>query len=603
MRAWLDGDGGRVLLLLSVVAAAGLELAMSPYDWLAHPLWLVNALLPVLIVAQLIRTAHRLELEAARRRRLQDVGLTLSTTLDVDEILRRALAIQPLGARWGIAAGLYDESRGTYVARAATGGPAEALVGREFSLPMQAAHGVVSVTVDAGVARQARVVPFSSGARPIGSFLIVEMGTVRGPTAGDLAALAILGGQVAASLDKSRMYAREVAERRRNALLADAGRHFASHLAPERVIETIAAWVVSHLGTHAYVATLGADGAVALELRAADPDDGARPDLRPDVPPAAWRSLGSRQVVGPAGEVRRVVDLPLALRERLIGLVSFALRPDVEPVGEEFLAALADRAALALENARLFAEIGEVEALRELDRIKTEFVTMVSHELRTPLTLLAGYGELLISAALPPEQVDFMHRPGHRAALDLARIVDELLDFSRIESGRLTLNRQVADIGGAVSRVVDELRPTIPHHDLILRVGAECSTLVDEQRLRQIIAQLVSNAVHYSRRGTPIEVRVEREERAAVVRVRDRGVGIPQYKLEEIFEKFVRLGNEPGSRVSGIGMGLALCRFLVEAHGGRIWAESALGEGSTFSFTVPLVDNRLAAVFGPVLTY
>jgi signal transduction histidine kinase len=576
--------------------------ALIAHLWRSDLYWLAFTILPAWIIVQSFRYINSLELQAARLQRLQKVGLELSTSLDAHEILRRLVAFAPPDNSWEMAVALYAEQEDRYIVRVASGDLIRPMVGRTFSYPPIFGTDVSGrFSIDLGAGHVPLVIPFSAGARSIGAFLVVAPERAVPPA--DLDALSILGGHVAAAIENSRLYRREVEERRRVALLADAGQEFAASLSADRVVTTVATWVVQNFASAAYVAMVDQNGTIVSETLVTTGDESSSAMLRPKVEPKNWDKLGQRRVtIDQNVGARETVDVPLVLGQRIIGLISFVPQSEVSFGGRDFLSALADRAALALENARLFAEVGEVEALRALDQLKTDFLSMVGHELRTPLTILVGYGELLTSTTVPAELMDDMHRACNTAALQLARIVDDLLDFSRVESNRLTLDRQMVDVVGLVRDVVHEMKSAVPQHDLSLCTELESlATLADSQRLRQILYNLLTNASRYSPPGTPIVTAVERSDGLLVVRVIDRGIGIAPENLTRVFDKFYRVDNEATRRARGMGMGLALCQALVEAHGGSIWVESVVGRGSTFTFTLPIVETSILSwpVHGP----
>lgn len=230
----------------------------------------------------------------------------------------------------------------------------------------------------------------------------------------------------------------------------------------------------------------------------------------------------------------------------------------------------------------------QVAALEELARLKDEFVSQVSHELRTPLAPIVGYAELLAERDEPPETMHQYARAIQQQAAALQRLVDDLLDLSRLESGRYLLDRHRTSAGPLLANLVGELRHISAAHELRLDLPTDLPDVdVDPDRIRQVIGNLVTNAVRYSPAGGEIVVSARQVETDVQIDVRDSGIGIPADRLDRIFEKFYRVDNELTRHVSGTGLGLAICRELVESHGGRIWVASRPGAGSTFSFTLP----------------
>jgi signal transduction histidine kinase len=249
---------------------------------------------------------------------------------------------------------------------------------------------------------------------------------------------------------------------------------------------------------------------------------------------------------------------------------------------------------------RRFAE--ELEArvasatrsVRELDQAKSEFVSVVSHELRTPLTALVGFAELLLTREVPAERARRWLGHVHGEAQRLARIVGDLLDLSRIESGAALdlAGRAPVDLGAVVERNVDLFATAHPRHHFTACARADRPVVVpaDADAIDRVVKNLLSNAVKYSPAGGRVTVSV----RAAAVSppmveiaVEDEGVGIPPEALARIFDRYVRVADPATGGVRGLGLGLSLVRTLVEAHGGRVSAASEPGRGSRFSVLLP----------------
>jgi signal transduction histidine kinase len=231
----------------------------------------------------------------------------------------------------------------------------------------------------------------------------------------------------------------------------------------------------------------------------------------------------------------------------------------------------------------------QVAALEELSRFKDEFVWQVNHELRGPLAPIIGYAELLAEQPVPSEQVSRYAGMIHEGAGRLQRLVEDLLDLSRLESGRYRLERRPLSLGALLDRSVQELGHLSTRHTIVLEGLPDLPSIdADPDRLAQVITNLVTNAVRYSPDGGQIRVRAEVRDGAVVTSVADQGIGIPADRLGRIFEKFYRVDNRVTRAVGGTGLGLAICRELIQAHGGDVWVESTAGVGSTFSFSLPL---------------
>jgi len=239
----------------------------------------------------------------------------------------------------------------------------------------------------------------------------------------------------------------------------------------------------------------------------------------------------------------------------------------------------------------------DVTAEVEADRAKTEFVSMVSHELRTPMTSIKGYADLLLMGSvgtLTDGQEKFLSIV--RSNVDrLTTLVDDLLDISRIESGRLELTPEPTDLYDTVADVVTSMEARAEENSIRLRSQLPPDLPVvraDPDRLAQILTNLVGNACQYTPRGGEVVVSAQAAGEELCVSVRDTGIGISTEDQEKIFERFFRADSPQVQNTSGTGLGLSIVRSLVELHGGEIWVESEPGEGSTFSFTVPTAKER-----------
>jgi signal transduction histidine kinase len=235
---------------------------------------------------------------------------------------------------------------------------------------------------------------------------------------------------------------------------------------------------------------------------------------------------------------------------------------------------------------------GALERLREFDRLKDEFIAVVSHELRTPLTSVYGAAMTLGNQTLDEERRDALIDIVSTESARLARLLDQILWVSRLDSGRARAVITAVDVVPLVSEVVDATRTHLPPEVSVeLEHEPEPPTVAaDPDKLRQVLVNLIENAVKYSGRGT-VDVHVGRDDGKMRFSVRDNGRGIPLEEHERVFEKFYRLDPDMTQGVGGTGLGLYICRQLIEGMGGRIWLESSLGAGSTFSFELPLASR------------
>jgi signal transduction histidine kinase len=235
---------------------------------------------------------------------------------------------------------------------------------------------------------------------------------------------------------------------------------------------------------------------------------------------------------------------------------------------------------------------GALERLREFDRLKDEFIAIVSHELRTPLTSVYGAAMTLGNQTLDEERRDALIEIVSTESARLARLLDQILWVSRLDSGRARAVITAVDVVPLVSEVVDATRTHLPPQVSVeLQHEPEPAPVsADPDKLRQVLVNLIENAVKYGE-GT-VEVRVGRDDGRMRFSVRDNGLGIPTEEHERVFEKFYRLDPDMTQGVGGTGLGLYICRELIEGMDGRIWLESSPGAGSTFSFELPLANPR-----------
>ena len=228
---------------------------------------------------------------------------------------------------------------------------------------------------------------------------------------------------------------------------------------------------------------------------------------------------------------------------------------------------------------------------RAVEHMKDEFISVVSHELRTPLTAIRGSLGLLASGKLCQNQAacQRMAAVGVANADRLARLVNDILNLERIESGRVNMEKKLCDSAELMRAAADLMRVTVDGQGVTLSVELfSASIRVDSDRISQVLINLLSNAIKFSIRGSLVLLTAEHREGEIVFEVRDRGRGIPASKLSSIFERFQQVDATDSREKGGTGLGLAICRNIVAQHGGRIWVESTVGQGSSFFFSLPL---------------
>jgi len=254
------------------------------------------------------------------------------------------------------------------------------------------------------------------------------------------------------------------------------------------------------------------------------------------------------------------------------------------------------RAALAnfidiTEQKRAEERVVEYE---ELDRLKSNLLSTVSHELRTPLAIIKGYSTMLVDydRRLRSEEKKEHLQSIDRATDRLTELIDHLLDMSRLEAGLLKLDKQPTNISQLIQEAAAEAKLRAPRHKIETDERQRLPTVeVDARRIRQVLDNIIDNAVKYSDKESEVVVSAQRAGQELLISVADQGIGIPSHELGMVFDRMYRIEQRLTPEMGGIGLGLAICKGLITAHGGRIWVESELGKGSTFRFTLPLVTN------------
>lgn len=288
-----------------------------------------------------------------------------------------------------------------------------------------------------------------------------------------------------------------------------------------------------------------------------------------------------------------------------MGVLYVATRSKREFTQEEIdaLVTLATQASVAIEHARLFEELKSAyrklqttheelkeayEELKSLDELKSNILANVSHELRTPITVAKGAIELAMDEENPGERRRFL-----KMALDaLTRqnfIVADILEAAKFEKGEVELNLEAVDVVQMIKLVRDEFEPMLVTEGIKMEVNVENipPAKADPQQLKHVLRNLISNAIKFNRKGGSVTIEAREKGSMVEVCVSDTGIGIPEDKLEKIFERFYQMDSSPTRHYGGTGMGLAIVKEVVEAHGGEVMVKSKLGEGSTFCFTLP----------------
>jgi PAS domain S-box-containing protein len=248
------------------------------------------------------------------------------------------------------------------------------------------------------------------------------------------------------------------------------------------------------------------------------------------------------------------------------------------------------------EQGRLLGKVAifhDITSFKEVDRLKSEFLSQVSHELRTPLTSIKGYIDNLkdgIAGTLKAKQKDYLDRMSKNAD-HLVQLISDLLDVAQLESGRMTIRPSAISLNDLIEEVVTHLRPTVadkPMKIIVEKFKGESRIRGDHDKLEQVVANLLHNAIKYTPPDGRITIAVQRDGTFLKTSIQDTGIGIPPDQQSKLFERFYRVEQEPSPGTNGTGLGLYIAKNLIELHGGKIWFTSEVGHGSEFSFTLPI---------------
>jgi GAF domain-containing protein len=309
--------------------------------------------------------------------------------------------------------------------------------------------------------------------------------------------------------------------------------------------------------------------------------------------PGAYQSHVRDVLIG-AG-YRALLSVPLLREEEIIGSLSLVRKAPGEYPSEviEVLKTFATQSALAIQNARLFREIADKSRqLEAASRHKSEFLANMSHELRTPLNAIIGFSEVLVDRMFGElnEKQDEYLKDIYASGQHLLSLINDILDLSKIEAGRMELEAIDFDLPSAIDNALTLVRERATRRGITLghTIDEHLGTLRgDERKVKQVLLNLLSNALKFTPEGGRVDVSARVHDGAAEIAVADTGVGIAPEDQDAVFEEFRQVG-AADKKVEGTGLGLALSRKFIELHGGRIWVKSEVGKGSTFSFTLPM---------------
>ena len=332
-------------------------------------------------------------------------------------------------------------------------------------------------------------------------------------------------------------------------------------------------------------------GRVLLERRTQRIDD-IRTDIEYRIPPSKNASA-----------IRSMVGVPIIRGDEILGVI-VARRVEPRPFSPrevEILETFARQAAIAIENVRLFNETREKSAQLEVanqelavaSKNKSEFLANMSHELRTPLNAVIGFSDVLeqrMFGELSERQSEYV-RDIATSGRQLLELVNEILDLSKVEAGRMELEPSEFAVSQMIRSALTFVRERASGHGIVLNddSASDGGTIVaDERKIRQVLLNLLSNAVKFTPDGGRVTVRAERRDTEMQVSVTDTGIGIAPEDQPRVFEEFRQVGTPSDRSHEGTGLGLALAKRFIELHGGRIWIQSEVGKGTIFTFAIPV---------------
>ena len=285
--------------------------------------------------------------------------------------------------------------------------------------------------------------------------------------------------------------------------------------------------------------------------------------------------------------------LPLVGPEGTVGVL--AIRPSqaeqlVTPEQRQLLETFASQIALALERDHLAEEAQRVLAQAQAEHLRSALLSSVSHDLRTPLAAIAGASSsLLTSTSMDDKTRHELLQMVYEEAERLSRLVENLLYMTRVESGHLTVHKQWQPLEEVVGTALTRLSQPLSAHPVRIEIASDFPFVpVDGILLEQVLMNLLDNAAKYAPAGTPIDIHAWIDAGEALVQVADRGPGLAAEELGRVFDKFYRGAHPTATGSRGAGLGLAICSAIIQAHGGRIWAENRPGGGACFRFSLPL---------------
>jgi PAS domain S-box-containing protein len=587
------------------------------------------------------------------------VGQTLAAELDQHRLVQAVTdaATEITGAQFGsFFYNVLDERGASYMLYTLSGAPAEAFA--HFPMPRatdlfgptfrgEGTIRIADVKLDARYGKNSPYYGMPEGHLPVTSYLAVPIVSRTGEVLGGLffghpepgvfteraeRIVEGLAAQASVAMDNARLVgsaqrarARAEAAERRSAFLAQASAILASSLDYETTLATVSRLVVPEVADWCAVHVIGKDGSLqplavahvdpskvemARELQhryPLDPNEErgvtkavrtGRSELFSDITDEllveAARDPEQLHVLRELG-MKSAMAVPMVVQGRALGAITFIAAESGRRYAPEDLALaedLAHRAALAVDNARLYQDA------QEANRVKDEFLATLSHELRTPLTAVIGWTQLLSSGQLDEDARARALQTIQRNARAQSQIIEDILDVSRIISGKLRIEPLPVEIVPVIEAAMDAVRPAAAAKAIQLQTSFDPEVNLvpcDPHRLQQVIWNLLSNAVKFTPPGGRVSVQLNRDEAAVRLTVQDTGPGISPEFLPYVFDRFRQADGSTTRLHGGLGLGLAIVRHLVELHGGSVKAESlGAGHGAAFTVSLPLTPSAQA---------
>lgn len=309
----------------------------------------------------------------------------------------------------------------------------------------------------------------------------------------------------------------------------------------------------------------------------------------------AWKDPRVNPRFAKLWNYRSLIVAPLTVGERSIGVLRVGQRkPGRFGKDDLDLAVLvAEQAAVVVENARLYQRVrDDVKELQRLSEVKSQFLSMVSHDLLSPISSVEGFLSLLLReevGSLSDRQRNFLTLC-EKSLARVTSLIDDLLDHSRIEAGAVKMRPEALDLSALLAAVHQDHAAAAAEKRISFTVkeAPGLRLTADPLRLRQVLDNLVRNALKFTPEGGRVALSARREEGEAVVSVKDTGIGLSDHERQRVFDRYYQVEKNVSRRARSAGLGLAICKSLIEHHGGRIWVDSAAGRGSDFQFSLPL---------------